>query len=93
MDLSREGYLTHTQGWKFIWRSDHWLNGWNFHGWVGQNCGDPCWDYFVGSGGGNMWGQGRWEWCSIYGITYCRNKYPLTGIDFNGWGGWRGFHW
>jgi hypothetical protein len=87
------GILTHTQGWKFIWRSDHWLNGWNFHGWTGQNCGDPCWDYFVGASGGSMWGQGRWEWCSIYGITYCRNKYPLTGIEFNGWGGWRGIHW
>lgn len=84
------GTITYTHRTIGVYVSPHWLNGWSFHGTVNSNCEGNCYGWWTGWQWAQMWAQGKFELCRLWRLG-CRSRYPIVGIDFNGWGGWHGW--
>jgi hypothetical protein len=85
------GAITYVHRTRWAYVSNHWMNGWSFHGHIGTNCNsETCEGHWVGYGWARYWTQGKFEVCGLWRWG-CRARHPMVGIDVNGWGGWYGW--
>jgi hypothetical protein len=84
------GTITYTFRSRWVYVNPIWLNGWGFIGHVNSNCDGGCYGWWVGWSWATFWTQGKFEICSLPFHIGCRSRYPLVGLNINGWGGWSG---
>ncbi len=84
------GTITYTHRTIGVYLNPSWWNGWGYHGVINSNCEGNCYGWWVGWEWAQMWAQGKFEICNLWKLG-CRSRYPTAGVDFNGWGGWRGW--